>query len=254
MEAVLGGAVGLGLGAWGSHQQSKAAKAARGDWYELYGPQFEFQREAFPLQLEMLREYVPYYKDVISTQKELLPLKKGMFTEQYLPNYQNLFSAIDEYAAGAVQPWEREAVSVPFSRARTRLGERAAGVNMLRSGAVQKLNTLYDIAEAEAMAKLPYQRREKAINLRMAATGYAPTTPAVGSPPTAKQQYIPQQPARYTGTAINPSQLGFLLGSMGIGAPASLPAAGEIALASPELPDMSLLSGYGSGTAIVPIY
>ena len=201
--AIVGGVLGAGAIAAGAMQSREATQQAQQQadiqqeqWQQMSEPQKEYMRQMYPLQLEMMQEYVPYYKDVLTAQKELLPYSQKALTEQYYPMYGKTYEDILAYGAEGAQPWEREAISVPFGQARTQLGERAAGAGTLRAGATQKLATLYDIAEAEALTQLPYQRKQEALAKQMQFLGYTPTTPAVTTPGQIGVS-IPAQPAPY---------------------------------------------------------
>jgi len=210
--AIIGAAaISAGAGAYQAHRAEKAAKSQQQTWKEMTEPQKEYMRQMYPLQLEMAREYVPYYKEQIAEARKILPYTSKIFEELYYPSYEKLFKDVEEYASAGIQPWERRAISIPYQRARTKLGERAASKGMLRSGVIDKLASLYDIAEAEALATLPYQRKKEAMEYQMRTLGYQPSTPQPARP-TQIGVSIPSMPAQYQPEGVDWSSLGRLMG------------------------------------------
>lgn len=257
--AIGGGAlIAGGASMYSSSQASKSAEAQQEAWRDFSDPQKDYMRQMYPLQLEQMQAYLPFYKEQIAQQQEMLPYGKEMieaympyyqkqiglgmdvmgvqqaqlpfqqkmFEEQYVPAYTGAYADIAKYAAEGVQPWEKQAISLPFGEARTRLGERAAGAGTLRAGATQKLATLYDIAEAEALVKLPYQRKERAMDYQLRSLGFAPSAPAgvnVGAPTMGGAATpaqigiggVGQQPAQYQPQQLDYASMGQMMGLMG---------------------------------------
>ena len=211
-----------GTGMYSAYQASKAAKSQQSAWESMAEPQKEYMRQMYPMQLEMMQEYLPYYKDVLGAQKELLPYSQKALMEQYYPMYGKTYEDVLAYGAEGVQPWEKQAISVPFAETRTRLGERAAGAGTLRAGPTQKLATLYDIAEAEALTRLPYERKQQALEQQFKFLGYTPTTPSVSAPGEIGVS-IPAQPAPYQAEPIDWGSIGDMIGYGGGGTTPSIP-------------------------------
>ena len=263
--AILGGAaLAGGAGMYSASQAKKSAESQAESqqqaWKDMSAPQQAYQREMYPMQLEQMQAYLPFYKEQVAQQQEMLPYQKEMieaympyyqkqiglgtdvmgaqqarlpfqqkmFEEQYVPAYAGAYGDIAKYAAEGVQPWEKQAVSLPFTQARTQLGERAAGAGTLRAGATQKLATLYDIAEAEALTKLPYQRKQQAMEYQLRSLGFSPSAPSgvsvgaptmqgVSSPAQIGVGSIGQMPmgSQYQPQQMDYSQMGRLFGQMG---------------------------------------
>ena len=258
--ALIGGLAAGGGAMYSAHQQKKSAESQQEAWKDMSEPQQAYMRKMYPLQLEQMQAYLPFYKEQIAQQQELLPYQKEMiegympyyqkqlglgmdamgvqqarlpfqqkmFEEQYYPAYTGAYGDIAKYAAEGVQPWEKQAISLPFEQGRTRLGERAAGAGTLRAGATQKLATLYDIAESEALVKLPYQRKERAMEYQLRSLGFQPSAPTgmnVGAP-TMQGAAVPgqigvggigQMPQGYQPQQMDYAGMGQLFGMMGQG-------------------------------------
>jgi len=221
--ALVGGGLSAGSGMYQAHQAGKAAKSQQQAWKEMSEPQKEYMRQMYPLQLKQMKAYLPYYEEQVAMERELLPYQREM-VETYMPAYKKMFEGVEEYAAGEVQPWERRAVGVPYTEARTRLGERAAGAGTMRAGATQKLATLYDIAEAEALTQLPYRRKQQALEYRLRSLGYQPSAAAISTPGQIGVS-IPSMPAQQQtqGQGINWGQIGQMIG-MGLNIGGATPA------------------------------
>ena len=240
IPALIGSGIAAVGGAYQSHQARKAAGSQQQAWQEMNAPQQEYMRQMYPMQLEQMQSYLPYYQAQVEQQQQLLdpqtqlalaqmtqqqqmlPYQGRMMEEMYFPMMQQAYGGIQEYGAEGVQPWEQQAISQPFQAARTRAGERAAGAGTLRAGATQKLASLYDIAEAEALTQLPYQRKQQALQQQMQFLGYQPqasfvmTPGGVSGPGQIGVQMTPQ-PQGYQPQGIDFGQIGSMMGMMGGG-------------------------------------
>jgi len=183
ISSLLGGNSGNGnllsqlLSMWGGYSQAEsaedAANAKIAAWQQFSEPIMNYMNSMYPIQTKMAESYLPYYQQALDTatkqsqaQQNVMPLVSSFLTE-------NLNAAVPQ--------WQQSAISEPFQAARKALGERAAGAGTLRSGAVQDMASRYDIAEANALARLPFENKMNLLPYAMNYIQSASTPTSVGT-------------------------------------------------------------------------
>lgn len=163
----------------------------------------ESQQRLAEKQMGLLDMYSPYYEQALKAQQGLTAMQTGML-EKYMPQWETMLplsaealqetyypltkqtgGVIGDFLSGILGPGQRREITEPFGEARKAGAERAAGRGMLGAGPTQKLMTLYDIAEAEALGEAPRKRQEAVMPIASQFLGMMQRPPSLTQMPSA---------------------------------------------------------------------